>query len=603
MTLQTGPEVNDQRLSPQTGAADFTTGKWIGLGGVIAIYVLAVAAVNPFRECPVDDDWAYALTTWHFVHTGQYRLHEWLSANIPFQTLWGGMFSVVSGGSFQALRFSTIGLFLIGLIAFNALTIEHRLSQTAASLLTLCVASSSLMFRLSLSFMSDVPFFATMTLAILCYSRAVRRMTWLTWVVAGVAGAAAVLTRQFGAALVPAVAMIWLTDPKKKENSGRYLCGMFLPLLATAWQLNEGWRNPNWAAQFQVLRQKAFLFGTGFVESLPWRPTVIVEYLAWWLVPLVALAVVALLKGRSTEHQDAASGGETTPRSIVAVTVIALLLAGAVIYGWRVFGYTYQLPDDDRKVGPWMPFLGTHYDILLSLGTSARIASTLFVVIGGALFVPIFLNRWRRLVAGFVGRAAALSPAEQVLDWTMLFLLLLNLVFIQLWDQYLLVYIPYAAIVVGQQVESLLLRRRWLVTGLCVLLLVGAAIWTREDLAKRDAMWTLAERLRTTGVPPQQIYCDWQWLFYWGFENYVREGHLGPGAIYADLFGTEGWTFRNRQQAEYRIVNQWDVKSPPGETWEIVDRERYRSVYARGWETFYAVRRLGMKHGPRAGQQ
>ena len=33
-------------------------------------------AINPLRECPQIDDWAYAATVWHWLNTGQYQLNE-----------------------------------------------------------------------------------------------------------------------------------------------------------------------------------------------------------------------------------------------------------------------------------------------------------------------------------------------------------------------------------------------------------------------------------------------------------------------------------------------------------------------------------------------
>ena len=157
-------------------------GTCFGTWAVLALFCAAAAAVNPLRQCPVNDDWAYAATVQRWLRTGEYRPHEWIAANPLFQTVWGGLFCRIFGESFSALRLSTIGLALAGLGAFRGLAREHGLSGPAADLLTLCVASSSLLFRLSLTFMTEVPFFALMTLAMLCYTRAVRRATFLSWV-------------------------------------------------------------------------------------------------------------------------------------------------------------------------------------------------------------------------------------------------------------------------------------------------------------------------------------------------------------------------------------------------------------------------------------
>src|ERR1700722_2897750 len=139
----------------------------VSLTAVLLLFVAAAIAVNPLRETPVEDDWAYAETVKHFLDTGQYRLNDWLSANIAFQTVWGALFCLPSGFSFAALRVSTIVLAVIGLVALRALALEHGLGRSAANLLTFCVASSPLFFKMSLTFMSDVPFVAVMTASLL----------------------------------------------------------------------------------------------------------------------------------------------------------------------------------------------------------------------------------------------------------------------------------------------------------------------------------------------------------------------------------------------------------------------------------------------------
>ena len=109
-------------------------------------------------------------------------------------------FCLVLGNSFQALRISTVVLALCGLAAFRWLAIENGLSRSAATLLMLLVATSSLFFKLSLTYLTDVPFVSTMMIALWLYSRALRRPTVLAWTAAALGGAAAILTRQFGAA-------------------------------------------------------------------------------------------------------------------------------------------------------------------------------------------------------------------------------------------------------------------------------------------------------------------------------------------------------------------------------------------------------------------
>jgi Dolichyl-phosphate-mannose-protein mannosyltransferase len=569
---------------------------WPGLCLVIGAYLVAVAAVNPLRECPVLDDWAYASTVRHLLRTGEYKLDDWVAPNMPFQALWGGLFGLVLGDSYVTLRLSTIVLTVIGLVAFRALAREHGLSGTAANLLTFCLASSSLFFRMSLSFQTDVPFVVTLIVALLLYTRALQVMSMPAWTSAAVAGAACILTRQFGAAIVAALVVLWIFDRERFARLKYYAIGLSLPLIAVVWQLDRGLFHANWAAESHLFRQKLFFAQGHFLRNLPWRPTVLMEYQALWLVPLVLLAAwraareIAAVVTRQNPP-GAVSETSVEPRSSLAwlFAFVALFTAG-VIYGWKVVGYGYDSSDFHGNTA-LMPFLRHAYDLLFVLGERVRWAVTIFVVIGAALLARAFLERYASLISRKSGLVRALAPRELLLDLTSLFLLACYLIFSQLWDVYLMSFLPLSAIVAGKRFEGVLISRRLTVAGCCFVLLVGSAIWTREELAKDDVQWTLAERLREGGVAPQNIASIWEWFAYWSFPEFVRVEGEKAGTTIPDFLGEDGWQGRNRKAAEYWIVHDPRPPAGSGETWTIVGKADYFSLYARGRERFYAIRR------------
>jgi hypothetical protein len=238
-----------------------------------------------------------------------------------------------------------------------------------------------------------------------------------------------------------------------------------------------------------------------------------------------------------------------------------------------------------------MPFLRHTYDLLLVLGEPVRWVVTIYVVLGAALTASAFVGRYTNLCSVVPGSVPAPVPRELLLDLTSLFLLGFNLIFFQQWDSYQLPFLPLVAIVLAKQFEGLMVSWRTAVVVCCVLLLVGSAIWTREDLAKDDVQWTLAERLRESGVQPKNIASSWEWFAYWSFPDFVREEGKQAGTAIPRFLGEDGWQGRNRKAAEYWIVH--DPHAPAGsrEKWTIVGEADYFSVYARGRERFYAVRR------------
>jgi hypothetical protein len=532
-----------------------------GLVAVLVLFLAAAAAVNPLREAPYDDDWAFGETVKHLLETGQYRLNDWLAPNMPFQAAWGALFCLPGGYSFAALRLSTIVLAVIGLVAFRALAVEHGIGRPAANLLTLCLAASPLFFKLSLTFLSDVPFVAVTLVATLFYTRALRDERWSSWLAASLAASAAIFIRQFGMALVGGMALIWLADARRRQRFSRYLLGIAVPGAAALWQLNQGWSHSTWAQTLLLNRQRVFFWGGGFLENLPWRPVVLTEYAAFFLPALAFVAAVALVRELR---------GRRAGRAIAELLAWLALFVASGLYAWRFLAV-------DRR----MPFLPWYFEILKLLGTKIQLCVTVVAIGGGILFARLFARRYA---------VAANRPAlrEAVLDAATGVSLAMVLVFFVFGDKDVLVFLPFAAIAVGRQVESVLAAFRPAVVLVCLGLMAGTAIWTREDLCRNEAIWTLAERVRATGVPPEKIFAGWEWSGYYEFPQYTREVPPVASTTFTDFF--ERWLAGRKTQAKFLIVH--DPRPPAGEHWQIVDRFRYFSVFSRGVETFYTVHRL-----------
>jgi hypothetical protein len=552
----------------------------ISLALVLALFLIAVAIVNPFREMPYDDDWAFSETVKHFLETGQYRLNAWLAPNMPFQTVWGALFCLPFGYSFSALRISTIVMAVIGLAAFRALAVEHGLSGGAANLLTLCLASSPLVFKLSLTYLSDVPFLAMTLVAILLYTRALRRDRWLDWLAASAAASATIFIRQFGMAILGGLALVWLCDRRRFARFGGYLAGAALPTLSTLWQLQQGWNQSNWAQTLLLRRQKTFFWGGDFLKQLPWRVPVLVEYIGWFLLPVALVGALAvwrtLFRSRSPSLDPTKVAGEDQGRLQQSRAALGaglfgwlILILASVVYGAKVIGI------------PWlMPYLPWFFELMKLLGKKAEIPATVLAIAGGVVFAHFFWRRYRQ-----PENRPALGPG--LLDAATFVSLAMALVFFVFGDKDVLIFLPLAAIAVGSQVEPLLLRYRHVVLGACVLLLAGSAVWTREDLCRNQAVWTLAARLHAEGVSSDAIFAGWEWYGYNQFDDYARIFPADKTTEFADFFGP--WMDRQREQARYLIVH--DPHLPGEEHDEIVGEFQYFSVFSRGIEKFYALKR------------
>lgn len=140
--------------------------KWLAFLVCLLPWAFAVWAVDPSREVAKDDDWAYALTVRHLLDHHEYRLHDWATANMPAQIVWGAGFAKLLGFSFAALRLSTLVLLALALAGLWWHLADEGLSPFDAGVLLAVIYSSPLVFLLGLSFMTDVPFLAWLTLAV-----------------------------------------------------------------------------------------------------------------------------------------------------------------------------------------------------------------------------------------------------------------------------------------------------------------------------------------------------------------------------------------------------------------------------------------------------
>ena len=81
-------QASDQVPFPPSAVGARSSRGVVGLAVVLVLFLAAAAAVNPLREAPYDDDWAFGETVKHLLETGQYRLNDWLAPNMPFQAVW-----------------------------------------------------------------------------------------------------------------------------------------------------------------------------------------------------------------------------------------------------------------------------------------------------------------------------------------------------------------------------------------------------------------------------------------------------------------------------------------------------------------------------------
>lgn len=589
-----------RRLPGALAAASSVPGAPVLWLALLAL-VLTCLLVNPWRETPLEDDWAYALTVRHVLETGTYQANDWMSANMPFQAYWGALFTWPFGLSHAALRVSTLVLVFFGLIAFYSLAREHGLPTNRAGLLTLALWCSPLVVRFSFNFMTDVPYLMWLMIALALYTRALRRRSY-PWMLAGaLAACAAVLTRQFGVALVCGLAVLWLLDRARWRKVPLYLSGIALPLAAGAWQFAQGLSAPTWAMAKTGRSQLLYMQSWPLLADMPWRVTLVLQYLALFCLPLVVLALADLAvawRRRGALPRPAWPallglglagvmawwrwiGGQPNVEAgplvwVVAVGLglsavlallprrrgepagkgldplpagLALLTVGSILYGMDVgsANLTRFMGATDVPTSWAMPYLPWNFEDLQALTNGVPLVVTVLTSAGAVLFACWIVARYRKGTA-----TLPTPPSRRLLDLVTLFLLLQTLVFCHLGDEYLLAFLPFGLIVLGHGLGDRLDRRLGWAVAACAACLLVSALWTRGILAEAEAYWQGAETARqTTGLPPEEIYGYWTWnCFHGAFQTYLAETNAAPQDTFEDFF--RRW--RGAQRARAAVV-------------------------------------------------
>jgi hypothetical protein len=165
------------------------------------LWAASLAVVNPEGNFPLNDDWSFGTTVKNMMATGRFRPVQWASMPLLTQTLWGALFCLPTGFSFNALRLSSLVLSLCTTLGVYLLMRQVHPSRLLAALAALSVAFNPIFYALSCTFMTEVPFIALTVAAALFLLRNLQGGAYRD-LLAGLACAlAATLCRQIGLAV------------------------------------------------------------------------------------------------------------------------------------------------------------------------------------------------------------------------------------------------------------------------------------------------------------------------------------------------------------------------------------------------------------------
>jgi 4-amino-4-deoxy-L-arabinose transferase-like glycosyltransferase len=536
-----------------------------------AIWALVVALVGVGGDYALNDDWAYAYTARHLLHTGQIRLLDWGAPSLVTHALWGAGALALLGDTHVALRCGTLVFALAALLALYGVA-RRVLDPWTAAIGTLFIGLSPWFVNLSFTYMTDIPWLAMMLGAILALTRALHPSSlapprpWLV-LLSGLLVGIAALTRQFAVVTTPAFLLVLALDARRRHG-GRWLgpaarssllfaapvAALFVPF--QIWYTHV--HGPTQANRETVTR---------ILEIRPWHVLIhvisILHYAGLCLFPLA----LALLRERRL--------GEVVSRRQAewALVLLGVFAVGRPLVGPYVHprgpGYA-DGPGDNFH--PWMPYLGNVFyrvglgpptltDVYaqhapwphasIALGVVLTVTSTLGGVAGAGLLVTTVRRAreafrearpvedggrglWRVLLVSFTGAYLIF----QLCTATLIF------------DRYLLPIFPVIVLLGLDAAPPHLARAPVVVACLAAVALFSVA-GTREYLSWNDARDRAVRALVAAGVPPAEIDGGFEYNGPLHFEAFRRRT--------GKLIGDDGYFWL--VNARYRL-SFWPSRGP-----------------------------------------
>lgn len=463
-----------------------------------------VAIVNPLGEVIINDDGAFAFSAKSILNTGRFALSVFAGPNLFSQAYWGALFCLPFGFSYTALRFSTLTLSLIGLLAFYGLMRELGATAAESLFCVLVLALNPLFVFHSFSYMTDVPFSATALFAMWLLIRALRRKSKRSLIFGLLAAIAALLIRQTGLAIFFALSLCYLIQGRgRKHNLVRAalpaILGFGVQLSFQAWLRMTGRMPAVFGRPATVALLRGGMMGLNLStlatagRLVAWSMLTAVLYVGFFALPFVLFVGFGRVRTFWCQHRWIATSSIFLLVALYLVQPSAfgrLPLLGNILY--------------EGGFGPPNP------DLRGGLGASSRamvgiwIVATVLGLVAGAMFLQALISAGVKLVK------------EHSEDSEILLLIGTGLIYFlplpfvpAMFDRYYLPLIPLAvAVLFKTYIGSGTKPRRWSAPAVICLLIYGgfAIAGTHDYLNWQRAQWKALRMLTDVRhIAPERI--------------------------------------------------------------------------------------------------
>ena len=511
-------------------------GEWRSLL-ILALWFVAVAiAVGGYRDVPVIDDWTYAWSVERLFADGRFEVLDWSAVYPLGHSLWGAAWSLIFGFSFTTLRLSTLALSLLATCALYLILRELDARPRIALLGALTVAANPVVLLLSSSFMTDIPFVAATLMALLCYTRAMRRgqihQVW--W--GGAWACVALLDRQI--AIVTPLAALPLLMPRRggepKRSAVLWALGATGGAMIICSLVMMSLVKPT-GEMMKLVDRMQYVLTISVTRYLTTNLYVLSTIAFYSLPALLAMATVRRLWRRP------------------ALFVVTLFLAAIML------GFAGEIPVPLRAGNTWsLSEVGGSRGLINGLRPPSD-WTTLEMVLRGvgllAFGLALLSLSWPgRSVKGSDPFTFAMSPRMPLVIYLIAYLLLANMLWLYN-DRYLIVLLPVVVALAlgGRQPGAEAPRLAWVAMAIFATV---AAVGTRDALRFNQGVRDTWQALVDTGVRPSDIDAGYAWNGWW---LYAHPENLSGGMTVNDV----PWITSEEQRSTYilstSVLTGYDV--------------------------------------------
>src|SRR4030095_16270916 len=209
-----------------------------------------------------------------------------------------------------------------------------------------------------------------------------------------------------------------------------------------------------------------------------YRLAVLLEYLGLFLLPLIPALFVYSVRSVGAAERAGGRVGRWRGLALMATAAAILMAVYALSYYWV----------NGTIRGSLMPSLGW---VLTLHSPGERVLLTVVTTTCGALLAVLLCTRYLR-----TGGRGSVSPGETLLVCSSAVMFVLNVLYVQYNDNYLIVYIPVALMAIAKEMPRWPRGLRRMHALACVPVILLATLWTRSSLAEEEAYWRAAEEIR-----------------------------------------------------------------------------------------------------------